>query len=62
MSSISEGDKAKGLQADMHRTDEEENPDAKVSMKAHTEAGRCATFIQIFSTRMTTIWQTEPDR
>ena len=49
MSSISEGDKAKGLQADMHRTDEEENPDAKVSMKGSYRSWKvCHVYPNIF--------------
>ena len=62
MAFISGGDKDKSLQTDMHWTDEQKHLDGIISMMSYAEAGRCAMFIQIFSTRMTAIWQTEPDR
>ena len=63
MAFISGGaDRDKSLQTDMHWTDEQEHPDTIVSVLPHTEAGRRVMFIQIFSRRMTAIWQTEPDR
>ena len=57
MASISGGDKDKSLQTDMHWTDEQEPPDTIVSWLPHTEVGRRVMFIQIFSSRMTAIWQ-----